>query len=393
MPPRLFLTGCFALEALNALGTTWYFFYIYFFTEAKFGFGKLQNLALAATLGVVYALASWQGGKFAQQRGYFAALGIGSAVMAVCLAVGSMVTSLAAHLAVMYVSIIAMALTWPALQALVSEGQTRARLMTRLGIYNLVWSGFGAVAYLTGGAMIEAWGPRSQFLVPAALFTAQFALMLWLKRGTTSLSIGDTAESGGATSEGSAPTTSASPKTFLSMAWVANPFAYLAINTIVAMGPSIAKALELSPRFAGYYCSIWMFVRAGAFGLFWLWPGWHYRFRWLVAAYVGMIGTFAAVLLASNVAMLAAAQLGFGLCIGLIYYSSLFYSMDVGETKGEHGGIHEAAIGLGCATGPAVGAAGLWLAPAAPFASVWAVSGLLFGGLGLLLWVRQNGRR
>ncbi len=72
-------------------------------------------------------------------------------------------------------------------------------------------------------------------------------------------------------------------------------------------------------------------------------------------------------------------------------YSSLFYSMDVGDTKGEHGGIHEAAIGLGCATGPAVGAAGLWLAPATPYASVWAVSGLLFGGLGLLLWVRRNG--
>jgi len=105
-----------------------------------------------------------------------------------------------------------------------------------------------------------------------------------------------------------------------------------------------------------------------------------------------MIGTFAAVLLAPNVAMLVGAQLGFGLCIGLIYYSSLFYSMDVGETKGEHGGIHEAAIGLGCATGPAVGAAGLWLAPATPYASVWAVSGLLFGGLGLLLWVRRNGR-
>lgn len=392
MSPRLFLTGCFTLEALNSLGTTWYFFYIYFFTEAKFGFGKLQNLELAAALGVAYAVASWLGGKFAQRRGYFAALGIGSAVMAVCLAVGSMVTSLAAHLAVMFTSLVAMALTWPALQALVSEGQPRARLMTRLGIYNLVWSGFGAVAYLTGGAMIESWGPRAQFLVPAALFTTQFALVLWLKRGAAPHGLEESAESGGAKGEASIPASSVAPRTFLSMAWVANPFAYLAINTIVAMGPSIAKALSLSPRYAGYYCSIWMFVRAGAFGLFWLWPGWHYRFRWLVAAYVGMIGTFAAVLLAPNVAMLVGAQLGFGLCIGLIYYSSLFYSMDVGETKGEHGGIHEAAIGLGCATGPAVGAAGLWLAPAAPYASVWAVSGLLCGGLGLLVWVRQNGR-
>lgn len=391
MSPRLFLTGCFALEALNSLGTTWYFFYIYFFMEAKFGFGKLQNLALAATLGIVYAVSSWQGGKFAQRRGYFTSLGTGSAVMAACLTVGSMVSALAAHLAVAFTSLVAMALTWPSLQALVSEGQPRARLMTRLGIYNLVWSGFGAVAYLTGGAMIESWGPRSQFLVPASLFTAQFALLLWMRRGLASLALSQGAHSSMAGEEAAVPTSSVVPKAFLQMAWVANPFAYLAINTVVAMGPSIAKALSLSPRYAGYYCSIWMFVRSGAFGLFWLWPGWHYRFRWLVAAYVGMVGAFAIVLLAPSVAVLVAAQLGFGLCIGLIYYSSIFYSMDVGETKGEHGGIHEAAIGLGCATGPAVGAAGLWLAPAAPYASVWAVSGLLCGGLGLLLWVRQNG--
>jgi predicted MFS family arabinose efflux permease len=392
MSPRLFLTGCFALEALNALGTTWYFFYIYFFTEAKFGFGKPQNLALAAGLGSAYAAASWLGGKFAQRRGYFTALHIGCAVMAASVTVGSMVTSLGAHLAVMFTGIAGMALTWPALQALVSEGQPRARLMTMLGIYNLVWSGFGAVAYSTGGAMIESWGPRAQFLVPAALFTAQVALVLWLKRGSPRTCSGETVEACGAKPAKFFPASSVAPKTFLRMAWVANPFAYLAINTVVAMGPSIAKALELSPRYAGYYCSIWMFVRSVAFGLFWFWPGWHYRFRWLVAAYVGMIGAFAIVLLASSVAVLVAAQVGFGLCIGLIYYSSLFYSMDVGETKGEHGGIHEAVIGLGSAAGPAVGAAGLWLAPAAPHASVWAVGVLLFGGLGLLLWVRQNGR-
>jgi MFS family permease len=285
-----------------------------------------------------------------------------------------------------------MALTWPALQALVSEGQPRARLMTMLGIYNLVWSGFGAVAYLTGGAMIESWGPRAQFLVPAAMFATQVAIMFWLKRGAPAARAGQIDEAGEVTTAQPIRTGSVAPRTFLRMAWVANPFAYLAINTVVAMGPSIAKTLELSPRYAGYYCSIWMFVRSAAFGLFWLWPGWHYRFRWLVASYAGMIGTVAIVLLAPSVPVLVAAQVGFGLCIGLIYYSSLFYSMDVGETKGEHGGIHEAVIGLGCAAGPAVGAAGLWLAPTAPHASVWAVGGILFGGLGLLLWVRRNGR-
>src|SRR5262249_23264753 len=141
----------------------------------------------------------------------------------------------------------------PALQALVSEGQPRDRLMTRLGIYNLVWSGFGATAYLTGGAMIESWGSRSQFLVPASLFAAQFALLCWLRRRAVALpNVVGLGESGAAKSEPFVPASSVTPKTFLRMAWVANPFAYLAINTIVAMGPSIAKSLDLSPRYAGY---------------------------------------------------------------------------------------------------------------------------------------------
>ncbi len=45
------------------------------------------------------------------------------------------------------------------------------------------------------------------------------------------------------------------------------------------------------------------------------------------------------------------AQIAFGISVGLIYYSSLFYSMDVGETKGEHGGLHEAMIGAAPASG------------------------------------------
>jgi len=69
----------------------------------------------------------------------------------------------------------------------------------------------------------------------------------------------------------------------------------------------------------------------------------------------------------------------------LIYYSSLFYSMDVGETKGEHGGIHEAAIGLGNCVGPAVGGASLYLLPQYPNSGALAVTVLLFCGFGGLL--------
>ena len=90
--------------------------------------------------------------------------------------------------------------------------------------------------------------------------------------------------------------------------------------------------------FAGFFCSIWLFVRMGTFLLLWHWPAWHYRFRWLVSAFIGLVVSFTFLLLVPNFFVLIASQVVFGVSIGLIYYSSLFYSMDVGETKGEHGG-------------------------------------------------------
>src|ERR1019366_3440237 len=87
------------------------------------------------------------------------------------------------------------------------------------------------------------------------------------------------------------------------------------------------------------------------------------------------------------------AQVFFGLATGLIYYSSLFYAMDVGEASSEHGGLHEAFIGAGIFFGPATGAAALTFAPQTPNAFTWAVSALLVAGLGGLLWLRGQSHK
>ncbi len=182
-------------------------------------------------------------------------------------------------------------------------------------------------------------------------------------------------------------------KRFLRMAWLANPFAYIGINTLIAVVPGVARRLELSTMAAGFCCSTWCFARFGAFALLWRWTGWHYRFRWLLLAYLGLVGSFGAVVLAPNLAVLVLAQLIFGIAVGLIYYSSLFYSMDRSETKGEHGGIHEAAIGLGNCAGPAVGAVALQLVPQHSQSGVWAVIALLLCGLGGLIGIWRGRER
>ena len=433
---RRLKTGYFVLEGLNSFGTVYYFYYFYFFMQQRFGFGNKANLALAALNGATYAVVAWWAGKFAQRFGYFNALKLGFAVMLSALGVGaffvgSLHESAGGHIVIMVVTVMGMCFTWPTLEALVCEGEPRAGLQHMVGVYNLVWASTAALGNFTGGAMLERLGFRSLFLVPMGILTTQFALTLWLENRATRTArpvlhretetVGMTLAAGGLASPHAAvcPQTlrqsiadqaalvaeapvrspelrvlpAAQARSFLRMAWLVNPFAYIAINTLIAVIPGVARRLELTTTIAGFLCSTWCFARLGAFAVLWRWHGWHYRFRWLLAWYFVLIGSFAATLLAPNLAVVILAQMLFGCAIGLFYYSSLFYSMDIGETKGEHGGIHEAAIGMGNFAGPAIGTLALQLLPAYSNSGTVAVSLLLLCGLGGLVSLWQWGRR
>jgi predicted MFS family arabinose efflux permease len=388
---RRFQIGCFAIEGMNSFVVGLYFNYLYFFLRSRFGFNDRDNLAVAALLGFAYIYMSWQAGRFAQRRGYFTALKFGFGVMLASLAIGSQLNSAWGQIAAAVSATLGMCFTWPTLEALVSEGETAATLPHAIGIYNIVWAMTNAVAFFVGGTLIAAFGFNSIFFVPMAILLAQMGLTFWLQNHANEISRipGEVIALPPPDPNRPSP---AKARAFVHMAWIANPFAYIAINTLIAMLPGIAAKFQLSPMLAGFTCSLWCFARLGAFWGLWFWSGWHYRFRWLVVAFGVLMISVASVIAVPNLAVVLVAQLFFGGAIGLIYYSSLFYSMDAGDAKGDHGGIHEAVIGLGNCLGPAVGAASLEFFPEIPHSGVMAVSGLLTFGLVALVTVQWRGR-
>ncbi len=394
MSPRQLKAGFFALEGLNSFATTYFFFYFFFFMAKVHGFGDRENLAAAALNGLIYAVGVWQGGRLGARLGSFKALAWGFSIMAAALGIGTMVASAGAHIGVMVVCTCGMCLTWPNLEALASEKETPAGLQRMVGIYNVVWAGMGCLAFFAGGVMLEAWGLRSIFWVPTSLLLLQLILLAWLVRESRRPAA-SVAPCLARPMERPAlnPRPIARAKAFLRMAWLANPFAYVAVNTVVAVVPSVARDLGLTPAGAGFFCSVWLFARLATFVWLWLWQGWHYRFRWLLSAYLLLILGFATILLGPRLGWIVVGQVVFGVGIGLIYYSSLYYSMDVGEAKSEHGGFHEAAIGAGLFGGPAVGAAALHLFPGQAGAGVAAVGILLVLGLMGVLVVRGRSPR
>jgi predicted MFS family arabinose efflux permease len=381
VPTRNSKTIFFVFEWGNALATTYFGNYIYFLLRDRFDFGNAGNLSAAALAGFAYMLASRQGGRFAQRFGCLAALKIGFFGMAACLTFGGCFSSLTAVLLTLVGWTTAVCFTWPALEALVSDGVGDNALQRNVGIYNVVWAAATATMYFFGGTLYEMLGSNSVFWLPAIIHAGVGLAVLRLDKNSFAALTAPSTAASPHSLEVAAFAPSASPRTFLRMAWLAIPFSYIGITTIVAGIPALAKTLGLSTAQAGLFCSIWMFARLVAFVVLWQWTGWHYRFRWLLCSFVGMTVSFSLLLLSHNLWLLVAVQVVFGVSVGLIYYASLFYSMDVGETKGEHGGFHESMIGLGNCLGPAMGALSLCLAPHFPNAGVYSIITLLTCGL------------
>ena len=143
-----------------------------------------------------------------------------------------------------------------------------------VGVYNVIWASTAAAAYFTGGAMLEKLGPKSLFYIPAAIQLTQLGLTLWLESQAQARAARPDwcPPSSGAGSRTAGPANSR-PKMFLRLAWLANPFAYIAINTFIAVMPGVARRLELSTMMAGFCCSLWCFARLGAFFVLWRWNG------------------------------------------------------------------------------------------------------------------------
>lgn len=373
-------------EALGSLACGYYGNYVFFRFRHAHGFGDLGNLLIAALMGLVVALASWQGGKFAQRCGCYRAMSFGLVGLLGSLACGLFFGSLPAQLAVLICWTASQFLIWPALEALVTEGESGAGRAHIVGVYSMVWAACSALSYFFGGSLFDRLGSSSIFWLPPALHAGQL-LVLWLvartrKTGTIPMTVVE---------EEAQPLrapSSISPLVFQRMAWIANPFACVAAFTLLAMIPALSAKLGLGVTHAGWFGSIWFFARLAAFVVLWRWQGWHYRFRWLLAGYLLLIAGFTITLTAGDLFWLSVGQVAFGLSVGLLYYASLFYSMDVGESRAEQGGIHEAMMGAGNFVGPGIGAIGLVIAPQIPHAGVWTVSGLLLVGLAILVKAR-----
>src|SRR5262249_27667347 len=136
-------------------------------------------------------------------------------------------------------------LTWPALEALVSERETQSGTRQMVGAYNCTWAGAAAIGYFTGGGLYQAYGYRAVFWLPAVIFVIELLLVLWLDKFHAAVlkSTPIPPPEPHHLPEAAAYKQPVKPQAFLQMAWLANPCAYIAINTLFAVMPGISQKL------------------------------------------------------------------------------------------------------------------------------------------------------
>ena len=230
------------LEGTNAFAASYYFNYLMFLLQQDHGFSNLNNLTLGAVHGFLYVGASWFAGRFGQRHGYFTSLRIGFGGMGAGVALGWLFPGTIGQIGALLLWTLAMCFTWPMLEALASEREPKDRLPNRIGLYNVIWASTAGLAYFVGGSLFQRLGKESLYWLPLIIHALQWMSLGWLERRHAQNAAMETHPSTAA--QITAETAKGDPRitqVFQKLAWIGNPFAYMGMNTIIAVVPSIAE--------------------------------------------------------------------------------------------------------------------------------------------------------
>lgn len=368
---------CSIAGSLLSIGTS-------FYMKDRFHWGMRENFVLAAGQGIVYVPGALMAGWVVRRIGRGAGL-CGAYVLLVILSLMAWwsaraqgPSSAAAVGGILLAYTFVIGISWPILESLVAEGDP-ARLAKRLATYNIVWPLAGAAAIAVEGTIILYWAPGI-FLIPAAMHL--IALLLMLPRVKSPF-----------VSATATPPRHQDPeaellhkrKLALWLSRTALPATYAVIYGLMPLMPFLQTMQSLDAAKQTAVASVWLWARLGAFIVLALGVWWHTRPRLLLWAAVVMLISFFGMtlppthgrLLFVDLASLIFWQLMLGGALGMIYSASLYFGMVLSEGSTEHGGYHEALIGLGWVLGPSAGVAAQSVYPGQVWAGVAAVGAVI----------------
>ena len=177
LAPRRFLARIFTLEGLASVGGNLLMYGISSTCKNASAGESRQNLLLSSAEGIAYVIGALAANPLSHRidRQQLLRL-LEIAMVIVALAAACFAIPLVLVILLIGYTMLSAA-QWPLMESLISVGSTPAELSRRISIYNLVWSGTGAMTVAACGILIALF-PQGIFLATAAVHLAACALLL-----------------------------------------------------------------------------------------------------------------------------------------------------------------------------------------------------------------------
>jgi hypothetical protein len=373
-PPGLHLT--YLIEGTLSFAANLLFIGIFFYTKTVFHWTLVQNFLLAAGQGAVYIAASLASHGMSRRLSDRGLLIFSNTALAAVSLLGVLVSSQAILTGVIIAYVPLMALNWPVLEAASAAGADPHTLSRRIGMYNLIWAGTGALAVAVQGTLLK-FDARTVFLVPFVIHVAVVITIVTAK-GYARRPHGKAAAPAQPAHLDAEPALLQQRTLALWLSRIALPSTYVVIYSLSALMPLLPVMQKLDTTAQTVVGSVWMISRWGVFWFLGATLFWHTRPTLLLLAAALMGLAFVGVTAPVGLPAMILAQILLGAVLGLIYTASLYFGMVLSEGSTEHAGYHEALIGLGQVLGPGAGALTQWKWPESLRAGAVAVSSLVF---------------
>ncbi|HWB53852.1 MAG TPA: MFS transporter [Tepidisphaeraceae bacterium] len=374
------LVPLFFAQAMVTLGTTFLQLGFFFYATDRWGWEPRQNLSLAAVQGLAYVVGALCSSAITRRIGRKGSIILlPTAFCIVALLCGLLCKQ---HVAVVSLLVLLYFLTaayWPVLESLVAAGANADDMARRLSVYNLIWPFVGAVATAICGLVI-AHLPTGLFYISAAI-NALGALIIWMGGHQPAEKLKTAIE---------LPTPPPEPALLrqrtlaLWLSRIALPSTYLVAYALAALMPTLPSLASQPVSMQTAIGSIWLIGRWLAFCLLAVSAFWHTRPRLLIVASLIMFAAFVVICIPLgkpgshfDLWTMMIAQFVLGGTLALIYSASLYFGMVLSDASTEHGGYHEALIGLGQILGPGVAAGAQFIRPGTVVPAVAAISAML----------------
>ncbi len=308
------------------------------------GPAHLGGMALVAA--GVYVVSSLVFGKLSDRWGRRCSIAVACLVGSAAFGLGAAVTKLWHIYALMAVSAAAMGAFWPALEADISDHSTPAELPRRIGRFNVAWCSGFAIAGLAAGHLGEHVNQRAVLLATAGaglLNLVVYLLRTFEPESFPAREPDERAVHRAATRAG----------TFWKMALILN-FAAMGLNAALRYHVPSVTGGERS-ALGGTYLALIFAAETLTFLVLGRWHGWHYRSAPLAAAWALLVAGGLLCGLTPMKLLFGAGCVLIGVGCGVIYNSSIYYSVSAETGRGHRGGVHESALGLGAAVIPYLG--------------------------------------